>query len=94
MWDQEKEHLRLFSNLILERRVRPTVLLPIWNVAGYALGICKLYINGGQRIKNHRFAVKCKISDKLLACRIYSDIIYKKQLMAWNTVNISGYNLI
>ena len=41
MWDQEKEHLRLFSNLIVERRVRPTVLLPMWNVAGYALGINK-----------------------------------------------------
>ena len=39
MWDQEKEHLRLFSNLIVERRARPTALLPIWNVAGYALGI-------------------------------------------------------
>ena len=39
MWDQEKEHLRLFSNLMVERRVRPTALLPMWNVAGYALGI-------------------------------------------------------
>lgn len=38
MWDQEKEHLRLFSDLMVQRRVRPTALLPIWNVAGYFLG--------------------------------------------------------
>lgn len=43
MWDQEKEHLRLFSNLIVERRARPTALLPIWNVAGYVLGIYIYY---------------------------------------------------
>ena len=39
MWDQEKDHLKLFSKLIVDRRVRPTALLPIWNVAGYTLGM-------------------------------------------------------
>jgi len=39
MWDQEKDHLKLFSKLMIDRRVRPTALLPIWNVAGYALGM-------------------------------------------------------
>jgi len=38
MWEQEKEHLRRFEELIGEYRVRPTVLHPFWNVAGYALG--------------------------------------------------------
>lgn len=38
MWDQEKNHLKTFCELIPHHRVRPTVLTPIWNVAGFALG--------------------------------------------------------
>jgi len=35
---QEVAHLRAFDRLIAARRVRPTALLPVWNVAGFALG--------------------------------------------------------
>ena len=35
---QEERHLARFNQLIAERRVRPTVLQPLWNVAGFALG--------------------------------------------------------
>lgn len=35
---QEARHLATFDRLIVERRVRPTVLHPLWHVAGYALG--------------------------------------------------------
>jgi ubiquinone biosynthesis monooxygenase Coq7 len=38
MQAQEQVHLDSFSNLIHERRVRPTALLPLWRVAGFALG--------------------------------------------------------
>lgn len=38
MQDQEQHHLDTFSRLIVERRVRPTALLPMWRVAGFALG--------------------------------------------------------
>ena len=38
MADQEQEHIDKFNELILEHRVRPTALLPIWNFAGFALG--------------------------------------------------------
>lgn len=38
MQEQEQVHLDTFSRLIAERRVRPTVLLPLWHVAGFALG--------------------------------------------------------
>ena len=38
MADQEQEHIDKFNELILEYRVRPTALLPVWNIAGYALG--------------------------------------------------------
>nr|XP_048316333.1 5-demethoxyubiquinone hydroxylase, mitochondrial [Myodes glareolus] len=38
MWDQEKDHLKKFNELMVAFRVRPTVLMPLWNVAGFALG--------------------------------------------------------
>jgi ubiquinone biosynthesis monooxygenase Coq7 len=38
MQAQEQAHLDTFSELIARRRVRPTALLPLWHVAGFALG--------------------------------------------------------
>ncbi len=38
MAEQEQTHLETFNRLIVERRVRPTVLSPVWNIAGFALG--------------------------------------------------------
>ncbi|XP_031419866.1 5-demethoxyubiquinone hydroxylase, mitochondrial isoform X2 [Clupea harengus] len=38
MWDQEKEHLKKFNEILAENRVRPTALLPFWNIAGFMLG--------------------------------------------------------
>ncbi|HEX2804521.1 MAG TPA: demethoxyubiquinone hydroxylase family protein [Sphingomicrobium sp.] len=35
---QEQRHLKRFDELVAKRRVRPTVLQPLWNVAGFALG--------------------------------------------------------
>jgi ubiquinone biosynthesis monooxygenase Coq7 len=35
---QEERHLERFNALMAERRVRPTLLQPIWDVAGFALG--------------------------------------------------------
>ena len=38
MQAQEQQHLTTFNDLIADRRVRPTVMLPFWHVAGFALG--------------------------------------------------------
>ena len=35
---QEQRHLEEFDRLIADRGVRPTLLQPVWNVAGHALG--------------------------------------------------------
>ena len=35
---QEERHLKRFNALMAERRVRPTLLQPLWDVAGFALG--------------------------------------------------------
>jgi 3-demethoxyubiquinol 3-hydroxylase len=34
----EREHNKAFDRLAVERRVRPTLLSPVWSVAGFALG--------------------------------------------------------
>ena len=38
MAEQEKRHLEAFDRLMVERHVRPTLLSPLWHVAGFALG--------------------------------------------------------
>ena len=38
MQTQEQQHLDRFAQLIARRRVRPTALLPLWHIAGFALG--------------------------------------------------------
>ena len=38
MYAQELEHLKAFEKLMVERRVRPSALHPLWNAAGFALG--------------------------------------------------------
>ncbi|MBF0561952.1 MAG: demethoxyubiquinone hydroxylase family protein [Alphaproteobacteria bacterium] len=35
---KEQEHLQVFGRLLVERRVRPSVLQPLWGALGYALG--------------------------------------------------------
>ncbi|MHA6718351.1 demethoxyubiquinone hydroxylase family protein [Sphingomonas sp. RS6] len=38
MANQEEHHRRFFDAMIVRRGVRPTLLQPFWNVAGFALG--------------------------------------------------------
>jgi len=38
MASQEARHLERFDQLMAERGVRPTILQPVWDVAGFALG--------------------------------------------------------
>jgi ubiquinone biosynthesis monooxygenase Coq7 len=35
---QEGQHLRAFERLLVERKTRPTALLPLWHLTGYAMG--------------------------------------------------------
>ena len=42
---QEQRHLKRFDSLMAERRVRPTALQPLWNVAGFALGAATALIS-------------------------------------------------
>lgn len=35
---QEAAHLQKFNRLIIENKIRPTILQPLWHVGGYVLG--------------------------------------------------------
>ncbi|MDJ1257206.1 MAG: demethoxyubiquinone hydroxylase family protein [Candidatus Midichloria sp.] len=47
MYEQELEHLHYFNQEMVRKRVRPTLMLPIWNIGAYALG----YISGKLGVK-------------------------------------------
>ena len=45
MADTEVVHLDTFNKLMVERRVRPTVLAPFWHFAGFALGFLLVFVS-------------------------------------------------
>lgn len=53
MWDQEKVHRHEMENLIKKHRVRPTILTPLWNIAGFALG-------AGTALLGEKAAMACR----------------------------------
>ena len=52
---QEVAHLRHFEKLMVDRRVRPTVLHPLWQAAGFALG-------AGTALMGEKAAMACTIA--------------------------------
>jgi ubiquinone biosynthesis monooxygenase Coq7 len=52
---QEDRHLAAFERLLVERRVRPTALYPLWNLAGFALG-------AGTALLGPKAAMACTIA--------------------------------
>lgn len=66
MWDQEKKHRDEFERLIREYRVRPTVMTPIWNVAGYMLG-------AGTALLGKKAAMACTVAVETVIVEHYND---------------------
>ena len=55
MEQAEREHLATFNALMRERRVRPTLLAPLWHVAGFALG-------AGTALLGEQAAMACTVA--------------------------------
>ena len=55
MLGQEKEHLKRFGDMVADRRVRPTALLPLWHLAGFALG-------AGTALLGEKAAMACTVA--------------------------------
>ena len=59
MWDQEKVHLATFDKYLNYYRSRPTILLPLWHVAGWALG-------AGTALMGKEAAMACTVGRRRL----------------------------
>lgn len=66
MWEQEKKHRSEFERLIKEYRVRPTVMMPIWNVAGFVLG-------AGTALLGEKAAMACTVAIETVIVEHYND---------------------
>lgn len=66
MWNQEKRHRAKFEELIRKYRVRPTVLTPLWNIAGFALG-------AGTALLGERAAMACTVAVETVIVEHYND---------------------
>jgi ubiquinone biosynthesis monooxygenase Coq7 len=52
---QEQHHLNTFDTMLTEKRVRPTVLHPLWHIAGFALGV-------GTALMGEKAAMACTVA--------------------------------
>jgi ubiquinone biosynthesis monooxygenase Coq7 len=55
MVKQEEVHLDEFNKLVAKRRVRPTALMPLWHLAGFALG-------AGTALMGEKAAMACTVA--------------------------------
>lgn len=72
MWDQEKFHKQEMERLIRKHRVRPTVMTPFWNVAGFALG-------AGTALLGEKAAMACTVAVESVIVEHYNSQL--RQLM-------------
>ena len=75
MASQEQRHLKHFNQLLAERGVRPTLLQPVWRVAGHALGVTTALISPAAAM-----ACTAAVEDEI-------DAHYSDQLEALGTVD-------
>ena len=73
MKDHEKEHLEFFDNEIKKRKIKPTKLLPLWDLLGIGLGF-------GSAIMGKKAAMLCTASVEEVI-----DDHYQKQIKQLNS---------
>jgi len=70
MMDQELEHLEYFEQEMISRKVRPTILSPLWNIAGFALG-------AGTALLGEKAAMACTVAVEEVIGKHYQEQIDK-----------------
>ncbi|CAL8108580.1 unnamed protein product [Calicophoron daubneyi] len=68
MKEQEMEHLKKFEELIPVHRVRPSALLPVWEVGGFLLGV-------GSALLGREAAMACTVAVESVISQHYEDQI-------------------
>lgn len=66
MADQETEHLQRFEQLMKERGARPTLLMPLWHVLGYAMG-------AGTALMGEKAAMACTVAVERVIAEHYAE---------------------
>lgn len=66
MADTEQVHLDAFNKMMVERRVRPTLLTPLWHAAGFALG-------AGTALMGREAAMACTVAVEEVIEEHYAD---------------------
>jgi ubiquinone biosynthesis monooxygenase Coq7 len=68
MQAQEQQHLDRFADLVVARGVRPTAMLPLWHLAGFALG-------AATAVLGERAAMACTVAVEEAIDAHYADQI-------------------
>lgn len=98
MEERGKEHVELFKKLVAERRVRPSLTLPLWDLGGFALGefigVARYFLT----IRSKFGIIFQLINTKYIFVRsapIYSDIssLHERVLILHNIVCFFAFNL-
>lgn len=79
MAEQEKEHFQVFNQIMKERRVRPTALMPLWHVTGYALG-------AATALMGKKAALACTVAVESVIDEHYAS---QKERLGNNDINLS-----
>ena len=64
MAEQEEIHKSTFDELIVKEDVKPTIMFPIWNIAGYALGV-------GTALLGKKEAIACTVDVEEVIEQLY-----------------------
>ena len=78
MADQEKRHLAEFDRILVERRIRPSILSPLWYSAGYTLGVISALLGP-------RAAMACTVAVEEVIDEHYSEQV---DALGENDVNL------
>ena len=68
MEDGEAHHLETFDRLLAERKIRPTLLAPFWNAAGFGLG-------AATALMGEKAAMACTVAVEDVIEKHYADQI-------------------
>jgi 3-demethoxyubiquinol 3-hydroxylase len=82
MLAQEENHLETFSKMIGSRRVRPTALLPLWHLAGFALG-------AGTALMGEKAAMACTVAVEEVIDEHYAAQVEKLEAMGGDEKELS-----
>lgn len=82
MLTQEEVHLETFSKMVGKRRIRPTALLPLWHLAGFALG-------AGTALMGDKVAMACTVAVEEVIDEHYAAQIEKLEAMGGEEQELS-----